>query len=41
MATPTSRPAAQAERILPIQLALDGEEFIRRFAEGELLVFPP
>ena len=28
-----------AERILPIQLALDGEEFIRRFAEGELLYF--
>ena len=27
------------ERILPIQLALDGEEFIRRFAEGELLYF--
>ena len=29
------------ERILPIQFALDGEEFIRRFAEGELLVLPP
>jgi hypothetical protein len=27
------------ERILPIQFALDGEEFIRRFAEGELLYF--
>jgi hypothetical protein len=27
------------ERILPIQLAFDGEEFIRRFAEGELLYF--
>ena len=27
------------ERILPIQFALDGEEFIRRFAESELLYF--
>ena len=27
------------ERILPIQFALDGEEFIRRFAERELLYF--
>ena len=27
------------ERILPIQFALDGEEFLRRFAERELLYF--
>jgi hypothetical protein len=27
------------EQILPIQFALDGEEFLRRFAEGELLYF--
>jgi hypothetical protein len=27
------------EQILPIQFALEGEEFLRRFAEGELLYF--
>ena len=27
------------ERILPIQFALDGEEFLRRFSEPELLYF--
>lgn len=29
----------QPERILPTQLALDGDEFVRRFAEQELLFF--
>ena len=28
-----------AEQILPIQFALDGEEFLRRFAERELLYY--
>ena len=37
--TRTSRPRVIPEQILPIQLALEGDEFLRRFAERELLYF--